>query len=713
MNRTSNVRFLLVAGFLLLSGVLYAQERAALISDHVAVFYPPDFNAKGNLPSFALLKEPVEKGPLPEDWAVNVAFSNAFGKTMAYIKLDPGTDLYGTGESTGTLLKNSTTHIFWNTDNFEYKKLHNHSLYQSQPWVLGVRQDGTAFGVLSDNTWRQEVSIGNGILFASDGPAFRVIVIEGKTPQEVVKTLADLTGKMDLPPLWSLGYQQCRWSYYPDTRVKEIADTFRIKQIPCDVIWMDIHYMDGYRIFTFSPERFPDPEETNDYLHRKGFKSVWMIDPGVKKEDGYFVYDSGTKKDVWVKTEKGENYVGGVWPGECVFPDFTSGKTRKWWSSLYKNYMAKGVDGVWNDMNEPAVFNVPSATMPVTNVHAGDKEIPEDIHLRYHNIYGMMMVKASREGILAANPDKRPFVLTRSNFIGGQRYAATWTGDNAACTDHMKMSIPMSLNFGLSGQPFSGPDIGGFSGNATPELFGQWIAMGVFFPFSRAHTIEGSKNQEPWAFGKEVEDASRIALERRYCLLPYIYTLFREASVDGMPVMRPVFFADLKDQDLRQEQQVFLLGADLLVVPKWAENPHLPQGIWRTVSLVGEDSEKSHFQPDLKQKGGSVIPLGKVIQSTTAYKTDSVTLLVCLDKDLKAQGTMYNDAGEGFGYKKGQYELNLFNAEVSGKTVTVTCSRVEGKFPEVTRFYRVGLVTDSGIIYSGWENKNQIRMVLP
>jgi alpha-glucosidase len=704
----------MIIGFFLFTCAGYAQKRAALINDHVAVFYPDDFNVKENLPSFALVKEPVEQGPLPDTWKVKAEFSEAFGKSMAFVKTDLKTDLYGTGESTGPLLKNSSTHMLWNTDNPEYSKDHNHRLYQTQPWVLGVRPDGTAFGVLADNTWKQEISLGQGIQFSSDGPPFRVFVIEGNTPQEVLKRLADLTGKMKLPPLWSLGYQQCRWSYYPDTRVKEIADTFRIKQIPCDVIWLDIHYMDGYKIFTFSPDRFPNPKETNEYLHNKGFKSVWMIDPGVKKEAGYFVYDSGTKKDVWVKDADGQNYVGKVWPGDCVFPDFTMERTQAWWSSLYKNYMANGIDGVWNDMNEPAVFEGPDWTMPVNNIHRGDNEHPKDVHLRYHNVYGMMMVKATREGILETNPDKRPFVLTRANYIGGQRYAATWTGDNTSCWAHLRMSIPMSLNLGLSGQPFNGPDIGGFNGNATPELFGQWIATGAFYPFCRAHTIQGSKNHEPWAFGKKIENVSRTALQRRYCLMPYLYTLFHEASVDGMPVMRPVFFADLHDLNLRQEDQLFLLGADLLVVPKWADLPRLPKGIWRTIDLIGENSEKSRYQPDLKQRGGTIIPVGKIIQSTTEYSTDSLTLLVCLNDEMKAEGTLYNDAGNGFEYQKGQYAIDSFSAQKTGNhEVTVTCTKKEGEMPETYRYYRIGLVTDSGIVYSDWKNKTRIVVNLP
>ena len=245
------------------------------------------------------------------------------------------------------------------------------------------------------------------------------------------------------------------------------------------------------------------------------------------------------------------------WPGDCVFPDFTQNKVTKWWGTLYKDFMRTGVDGVWNDMNEPAVFETSDWTMEDSNRHKGGKDFPNDIHLRYHNVYGMMMVEASRNGIQKANPKKRPFVLTRSNFLGGHRFAATWTGDNYSSMDHLKQSIPMSLNLSLSGQPFNGPDIGGFAGNSTSELYAHWIAVGAFYPFSRAHATKGSINQEPWSFGKEVEQVSKEALMRRYRLIPYLYTLFWESSNTGMPVMRPLFFHDPKANYLRKEQGNF------------------------------------------------------------------------------------------------------------------------------------------------------------
>lgn len=689
-----------------------SQEKAALIMDNVAIFYPEDFNKEKHLPSFALEKEPEEIGQLPESWKTKVQFSKSLGKSIAYINTTEDTDFYGTGEVTGPLLRNGTVRKLYNLDNFRYKAYRGTRLYQSHPWVLAIRGDGTAFGVLADNTWPQEISLCDGITFKSEATPFRVIVIERNTPQEVLHVLAKLTGKMQLPPLWSLGFQQCRWSYYPDTRVKEIADTFRIKNIPCDVIWMDIHYMDEYKVFTFSPKHFPNPKETNDYLHNKGFKSVWMINPGVKNQEGYHVYDSGSEQDVWVKSNKGENYIGKVWPGDCVFPDFTQPKTAKWWSGLYNDFMATGIDGVWNDMNEPAVFNYDAKrTMPDDNIHFGGGEIKKDIHLRYHNVYGMLMISATMTGIQKANPDKRPFVLTRSNFLGGHRYAATWTGDNVSSWEHLKMSIPMSINLGLSGQPFNGPDIGGLADNATPELFGHWIALGAFYPFSRAHSPLGSNNHEPWAFGQEIEDVSRKALERRYRLLPYIYTQFYYASITGIPIMQPAFFAEINNRDLRTEDEIFLFGPDLLVIPKWADNPYLPNGNWRTVSIAGEDSKNDPYQPELKIRPGAIIPLGKVIQNTTQYTLDTLSLYISLDSLNSAQGKLYHDAGDGYEYQKGEYSLITFKAEVNNNEIVISIINEEGKLNNSIKTIEVCIITDEGVKkdYIDYSNKFKIK----
>lgn len=705
--------------FILLCTVLVALtscnkvKNDGLIEPGIAVFYPENFDSAAHFPSFSLVRELPKIDDVPADWSLNPVFYQTSENSVAAIPVKKGTSLYGTGEVTGPLLRNGQNITLWNTDNYTYSKDNGKRLYQSHPWVLGVNPDGTSFGIIADNSWKQKIELGDSIKFISEGPAFRVLVIKDDTPQAVLTRLSELTGKMEMPPLWALGFQQCRYSYFPDSRVKEVASGFRKRNLPCDVIWMDIHYMQDFKIFTFDSIRFPDPKGLNDYLHSINLKSVWMIDPGVKKQNGYEVYDKGSAGDHWVKTAGGENFSGDVWPGACVFPDFTRPETQEWWGSLYQDFMVTGVDGVWNDMNEPAVFNGPDATMPEDNIHRGGGGLPQDVHLRYHNAYGMMMVKASREGILKANPDKRPFVLSRSNFLGGQRYAATWTGDNASTWEHFKMATPMVLNMGLSGQPFCGPDLGGYKGSPDADLFANWMAVGVFYPFLRDHTELGGVDQEPWAFGKKAEAVSRTALERRYRLLPYLYTLFHEASVTGLPVMRPVFFADISDTTLRSEQEAFLWGSDLLIVPHWANDPKLPDGIWRSVSIAGEDVKNDLYQPELKLRGGAIVPLTQVIQSTVEYKTDSLTLLVCLNADQQAEGALYVDAGEGFGYQKGEYEILNFTArKVSENAVELGVIHTDGKLTNNNRVYCIGLVTKDGVEYSEWMKGDHFNMAI-
>jgi alpha-glucosidase len=669
---------------------------ASLAGDRIALFLPADLPLDRVPPSLCLLETPKSAGALPASWTVVPAFSFGDRQTRATIAIPDGTSLYGTGEVVGPLLRNGCRVTLWNTDNFNYRDAGGQRLYQSHPWVLAVRPDGSAFGVIADTTWSTEINLDGRIEFTSEGPSFPLLVIDRESPQAVLRGLAELTGTMPLPPRWALGYQQCRWSYFPDARVREIADGFRARKIPCDVIWMDIDYMDGFRVFTFDPKGFPDPRGLNAFLHARGFKSVWMIDPGVKADPGYRIYDSGTAKDVWVHDAFGRDYRGAVWPGDCVFPDFTRPETRAWWAGLYRDFIATGVDGVWNDMNEPSVFNVPGKTMPLHNWHRGGGGLPAGPHARYHDVYGMLMARATREGIAAANPARRPFVLTRANFLGGQRYAATWTGDNASTRQDLEQSIPMTLNLGLSGQPFNGPDMGGFSGAAAGELWADWVAVGAFFPFCRGHSIKGAPDKEPWAFGPEVEKVVRVALQRRYRLLPYYYTLFRESSVDGLPVMRPVFFADVRDPALRSEDRVFLVGGDLLVIPHWADRPHLPKGIWRPVVLSGGEADRNQVQPELRIRGGAIIPLGKDVQSAAEESLNPLTLLVSLDDKGHASGMLYEDEGDGYGYQNKDYLLTTYDAVLKNDQVLITISRSEGNRVRPSRRIMVQVVSDSG-----------------
>ncbi|MBL8762365.1 MAG: alpha-glucosidase [Phycisphaerae bacterium] len=664
------------------------------LGDRIVRFRDPLHTHEALPPFPAYVKRPAPIAPTPtvtpKTRIVPPRFADVRGRRVVMLETAIGDSLYATGEVAGPLLRDATRIRGRNTDCFGYNS-RSRSLYQSHPWVLGVRRDGRAFGVILETTYSFEIDLRAGIVLACDGPSPGVVVLERDSPEEVLGVLAELTGTMPMPPLWAIGYQQCRWSYEPDDEVRRIASEFRTRQIPCDVIWMDIDYMRGFRCFTFDPEEFPNPAKLCDDLHAQGFRGVWMIDPGIKVDAGYGVYAQGRDGDHFVKADGaqgGGEYHGSVWPGPCAFPDFTRARTRQWWGDLYNDFIAHGIDGVWNDMNEPAIFDGPGKSMRDDARHDADAELGgPDAHARYHNIYAMQMVRATREGILRARPEHRPFVLTRSNFLGGHRYAATWTGDNTSNWEHLRLSIPMALNLGLSGQPFVGPDIGGFDGNADATLFARWMGIGALLPFARGHSIKTSVPHEPWSFGEECERVCQLALRRRYRLMAYLYTLFREASQTGLPIVRPAFFADPRDPSLRTIDHAFLLGRDVLVVAdvnppgKRLAPGSKPGGVlasWREFDIVDACAEL----PKLYIRPGAIVPIGPDVQHTgeilaAGNGTTSAerTLLVAPDEHGAARGVCYDDAGDGFGYQSGEYVLTEYVFE-TGK---ITGRVIEGK----------------------------------
>ncbi len=692
----------------LASGVGCAQVVTESIGDGIVRFHASDDARDNRLPSMALETPRDADGDAPAGFPSNVVFGRDGDRWTATIDIEPGTSLYGTGEVAGPLRRNGRVVETWNTDAYGYQD-DAASLYTAHPWVLGVRADGSAFGVLCDTTYRCEIDLTSGIAFRAAGQEQPVIVIERDTPLAVCEALGELTGTITLPPKWAIGYHQCRYSYDPADRVMEVAREFRDRDIPADVIWMDIDYMDAYRVFTFDSADFPDPARLNADLADIGFHNVWMIDPGVKDEDGYAIHDSGEAGDVWVKrADKTTTFQGEVWPGVCVFPDYTNAAVREWWAGLYEPFMANGISGVWNDMNEPAVFNTPTKTMPENNWHRADPDIGgPGTHARYHNVYGMLMVRATREGVMDANPDVRPFVLSRANYIGGHRYAATWTGDNSADWYHVDVSIPMTLNLSLSGQPFCGPDVGGFAGNGDAEMFSRWMGFGALFPFSRGHTAKGNIDKEPWAYGEAVEATSRRALERRYRLIPFLYTLFEESSRTGAPIARPTFFADATDPALRSEDDSFLLGADLLVSaqlqPARDRARVLPRPVagvaWREFdfeSFDGGRDSKDPDQPRLYLRPGSILPTGPVMEFVDEKPLDPVTLIVCLDADGSALGELYEDAGDGWDYLNGVYRRTTYEAQRRGDVVRLSVADTEGDMPRPERLVRVRLLMPDG-----------------
>lgn len=605
------------------------------------------------------------------------------------------TSRYGLGEVCGGLLHTNRKITGWTRDAFAYDD-RNGNLYQAHPWVLCVRADGSAFGVIVETTWRFSAHLYDHVLIEAEGPPPAVTVIEGATAAEVVSALTELTGRIELPPRWALGFQQSKWNYAPADHVREIAQEFRDRHLPADVIWIDIDYMDAYKVFTFDPE-FGDPAKLNADLHAIGWRSAWMIDPGVKVEPGYHVYDAVVAGDHALEHPSGEvvsgtpspplttPFEGIVWPGPVVFPDFTRQATRDWWAGLYDEFLDTGIDAVWNDMNEPAnLEDLPDKALPPDVVHRADPELGgPGPHARYRNVYGLQMTRASQAGIKAARPDRRPFLLTRSTFLGGHRHAATWTGDNASTWEHLAWSIPMALNLGLSGQPLAGPDIGGFAGECSGELLARWMGIGCLFPFARNHNMKTMPDQEPWAFGARVEATSRRALERRYRLLPYLYTLAREAATTGLPIMRPAFWADPSDVDLRSIDTAFLLGADLYVradVSPDRSGPTAPVPVgWRRVEVL-DPAVRDADLPELYLRPGAALPLGPVMQWSDERPLDELTLLAHLTAGGTAEGRLYEDAGDGYGYAHGEFRVTEFRVSPDDYTQAVS----EGHWPADT-----------------------------
>ncbi|XP_078438445.1 heteroglycan glucosidase 1 [Wolffia australiana] len=611
------------------------------------------------------------------------SFEQTSGQQTVVIYLPEGSNFYGTGEVSGPLERTGRRIFTWNSDAWGYGS-GTTSLYQSHPWVLALLPDGRALGILADTTRRCEVDLREKckIRFAASGSYPIISFGPYESPTQVLACLSRAIGTVFMPPKWSLGYHQCRWSYDSDKRVLEIAQTFRHKGVPCDVIWMDIDYMDGFRCFTFDKERFPSQKCLFRDLHAQGFNAIWMLDPGIKCEPGYFVYDSGSQNDVWVLKETQEPYVGDVWPGPCVFPDYTRQETRQWWAKLVRDFMENGVDGIWNDMNEPAVFRVVTKTMPESNIHRGDPELGGyQNHSYYHNVYGMLMARSTYEGMKMYSGERRPFVLTRAGFIGSQRYAATWTGDNLANWEHLHMSISMVLQLSLSGQPLSGPDIGGFAGNASPKLFGRWMGIGSMFPFSRGHTETRTVDHEPWSFGEECEEVCRLALLRRYRLIPHLYTLFYKAHTQGSPVLSPTFFADPQDPLLRSVENSFLMGPILIctsTVPEKGSDEIdfvMPKGIWSRF-----DFDDSHPDlPILYLQGGSIVPIGPAIQHVReAKQSDELSLMIALDESGQAEGVLFEDDGDGYGFIHGNYLLTHYIAKVQSSSISLKVLKSEG-----------------------------------
>ncbi|MEM1723612.1 MAG: glycoside hydrolase family 31 protein [Candidatus Jordarchaeales archaeon] len=602
---------------------------------------------------------------------------------------------FGFGEKTGPLDKRDQALTMWNTDNV-YHYTPTDPIYGSVPFFMALR-DGRSYGIFFNNTHRSSFDMGKESAsyysFGAERGPLEYYFIYGPEPKKVLFYYTELTGRPFLPPVWSLGYHQCRWSYYPESKVKEVASELRKRKIPCDAIWLDIDHMNGFRVFTWDKEKFPNPKKMIEELGRDGFKTVVIVDPGVKVEKGYHVYEEGLAHDCFVRLPNGELFTGDVWPGPCHFPDFANSKVREWWGLLFKELLDMGVAGIWLDMNEPSVF--PNKTIRPDAVHNADGRLTD--HREIHNVYGFLMAKATYEGLLRHQPNKRPFILTRSFFAGIQRYAAVWTGDNESSWEHLRLSINMCLNLGVSGVPFVGVDIGGFRRSPSPELFARWIQLGVFYPFCRNHTMTGTPDQEPWAFGKEVESISRKYIELRYRLLPYIYNCFYQAYKTGVPVMRAMFIEFPDDPHIFSgtidgyvSERQFMFGDWLLVAPIVYEGArtrivYLPKGewfnFWTNEKITGGLPIIVEAPLDVCPifvKGGAIIPMRNVVQFSDEKPINPLVLNVYPSGTSKVE--YYEDDGVSFNYTKGEYLIVEYTCTKNGDTIKFEASEKKGNY---------------------------------
>ena len=608
--------------------------------------------------------------------------------------------VYGFGEKTGRLDKRGWqlggyNYVMWNSDTPAYDSSTD-PLYVDIPFFLVLR-GGRAHGLFLDNTSRSFFDVGreraNLLTFGADSGDVDYYFINGPDPGKVIQRYTALTGRMPLPPLWSLGYQQCRWSYYPEARVRLLADTFRQRHVPADGIWLDIHYMQDYKPFTWNHDRFPNPEKMISDLGAQGFHLVTILDGHPPVLKGYAPYDEGVTGNYFVKNPDGSIYEGGVWPGNCAFPDFSKPATREWWGGLYKSLLDVGVAGIWNDMDEPSVFSTPYGTMPENVIFDNEGEPADSRDM--HNLFGQLMSRSTFEGLSRLQPDKRAFVLTRSTFAGGQRYAAVWNGDATADWSTLRQSVSMLLGLGVSGMPFVGSDIGGFARMPSAELCTRWLQTAVFYPFMRMHTSIETPDKEPWSFGPQFEAINKRAIELRYELLPYIYNVMQRASETGLPALRPLFLDFPNDGRAAGIDDEFLFGSDLLVAPVlWegadSRDVYLPAGDWFDYWTGRHFNGNSDISIPVTLdsipifvRGGGFIFRQPVVQYTGKMPGNPLKVLVA--PAAESESSLYEDDGESLKYRNGDFMKRQFRQTRGDQSVAIEISAPDGSYRPAKR----------------------------
>ena len=662
----------------------------------------------------------IEKNPLrlsfqtPEGQMIN-ADDPAFGtswigdEASTYKSLQPHERFLGLGEKTGSLDRAGSAYIHWNTDYFGYP-VDADPLYKTFPFYIGAHS-GLCYGIFLDSTCRSTFNFGASnnrfSFFSVEGGIMDYYFVHDASIPAVLKEFTDLVGRMPMPPLWSLGYQQCRFSYSSEVSVKNVARGFRERDIPADVIYLDIHYMAGFRMFTWDAKHFPAPREMIGQLKKAGFHVAAILDPGIKIEPGYAPYEDGLRQDVFLKYPDGELYAGEVWPGWCHFPDFTRPQTRQWWAGWLKELADAGIEGFWNDMNEPSAWgqNIP-------NLVEFDYEGRKAAHKCARNVYGMQMAVSSYEGAVQWLANRRPFVLTRAGYMGVQRYSAVWTGDNVSDDAHMLNDVMMVNSMGLTGVPFCGYDIGGFAGECTPDLFARWISIGVFAPFARGHTMVNSRDAEPWSFGEHVEGIARNYIKLRYRLLPYIYSLFDECVGTGLPVCRSLAIDAPQNPKVYEGgyQSEFLFGPHILVVPvaSGERRPriYLPEGRWYDLytdqMFDGETEilwEASLEKLPLFVRAGAVIPMQAPVACTRDVPAGPLELHLYAVREGGGGFSYYEDDGSSFDYLNGAFFRRSILQESDQLLISPAKGQYKSRFKELKLFFHGFDFTDRAVIH--------------
>jgi alpha-glucosidase len=627
----------------------------------------------------------INEDEYPMHWEENTEFGGYY--IYCTKKSSPEESFFGLGDKPTEFNIRGKRFTLWGTDTYAFAKDQD-PLYRNIPFYIGIEK-GISYGLFFDNTFKSFFDFGyqesDKVSFWADGGELNYYYIHGPHMMDVVKRYSSLTGRHPMPPIWALGYHQCRWSYFPEKKVKDIASTFRLKKIPCDAIYLDIDYMDGYRCFTWNKKYFPDPKRMIRELKADGFQTVVIIDPGIKVDENYFVYKEAKEKNYFCRRSDDYFMEGHVWPGRCQFPDFTNPEVREWWGDLFKGYIELGVAGIWNDMNEPAVFGL--GTMPNDVRHNYDGK--RGSHRKAHNVYGMQMVRATYEG-LKKGQGKRPFTITRSGYSGVQRYSSVWTGDNVASWEHLRLAGTMCQRLSISGISFCGSDIGGFTGEPDGQLFTRWIQLGVFAPLMRAHSAGDTPEREPWSFGEENEAICRKYIELRYRLLPYFYSAFWEHYKYGFPILRPVVMHEQENLENHARQDEFTFGDKILVFPICEPDckeasVYLPKGSWYY-----------YWNQSLLEGGTTIIvetPLDILpifVKAGSELDIQELLLNVYFS-EYSVTSFLYEDEGEGYGYENNYFVESKFLVTGNLQSLSIHQTK-EGYFSTRYEKYRLKLI---------------------